>query len=53
VVVDNVLWSGNVLEPKEKSDFEITAFNEHGRKDPRVEIVMLPIRDGVLVARKL
>lgn len=53
MVVDNVLWSGRVLNPQEKSDREIVAFNEHARKDARVEIVMLPIRDGILIARKL
>jgi caffeoyl-CoA O-methyltransferase len=53
VVVDNVLWSGTVLDPKEKSDKEIAAFNEKARKDPRVEMVMLPVRDGMLLARKL
>jgi len=53
IVVDNVLWSGTVLDPKEKSDFEIVEFNTHARKDPRVEIVMLPVRDGMLLARKL
>lgn len=53
IVVDNVLWSGNVLDPKEKSDHEIVAFNKMAAADPRVELVMLPVRDGVLVARKL
>lgn len=53
LVVDNVLWSGTVLNPKEKSDFEIVEFNTHARKDTRVEIVMLPVRDGMLLARKL
>lgn len=53
LVVDNVLWSGAVLDPKEKSDRDIAAFNEHARGDTRVEVLMLPIRDGVLVARKL
>jgi caffeoyl-CoA O-methyltransferase len=52
LVVDNVLWSGSVLDPKEKSDKEIAAFNERARKDPRVEMVMLPVRDGMLLARK-
>lgn len=53
IVVDNVLWSGRVLNPQEKSDREIVAFNELARKDPRVEIVMLTVRDGMLLARKL
>jgi caffeoyl-CoA O-methyltransferase len=53
IVVDNVLWSGNVLNPQEKSDHDIVDFNKHARKDPRVEMVMLPVRDGMLLARKL
>lgn len=53
IVVDNVLWSGRVLDPQEKSDKEIAAFNEKARQDPRVEMVMLPVRDGMLLARKL
>jgi caffeoyl-CoA O-methyltransferase len=53
IAVDNVLWSGNVLAPKEKSDHEIVAFNKHARADKRVEQVMLSLRDGVLLARKL
>lgn len=52
IVVDNVLWSGRVLDPKEKSDFHIVEFNRHAQQDPRVSIVMLPIRDGMLLARK-
>lgn len=53
VCVDNVLWSGTVLDPKEKSELDIVEFNRHARKDPRVELVMLPVRDGLLLARKL
>lgn len=53
IAVDNVLWSGAVLDPQEKSDFEIVKFNEHARKDSRVELVMLTLRDGLLLARKL
>ncbi len=53
IVVDNALWSGKVLRPQEKSDWEIHRFNEYAKKDPRVELVMLPIRDGMLLARVL
>lgn len=53
IVVDNVLWSGKVLNPQEKSDHEIHAFNSHASKDKRMQSVMLPIRDGIFVARKL
>lgn len=53
IVVDNVLWSGAVLDPKEKSDRDIAAFNTYAKSDSRVEIVMLTVRDGMLLARKL
>jgi len=52
IVADNVLWSGRVLAPKEKTDHAVAAFNEHVRRDPRVECVMLPVRDGVSLIRK-
>jgi caffeoyl-CoA O-methyltransferase len=53
MVVDNVLWSGAVLNPQEKSDHDIVNFNKHAAGDKRVETLMLPVRDGVLIARKL
>ncbi len=52
IVVDNVLWSGNVLDPKDESDHAINNFNAAVRKDDRVEGVMLTIRDGVFCLRK-
>jgi len=52
VVVDNVLWSGKVLDPKEPSDEAIVEFNDYAKNDSRVELVMLTVRDGVTVARK-
>jgi caffeoyl-CoA O-methyltransferase len=53
IVADNVLWSGRVLAPKNKTDRVLVAFNKHVRRDPRVECVMLPVRDGVSLIRKL
>jgi caffeoyl-CoA O-methyltransferase len=52
LVADNVLWSGKVLDPKEESDRAIVAFNERVARDPRVEKVMLTIRDGMTLVRK-
>ncbi len=52
LVADNVLWSGKVLAPKEKTDKAIVAFNERARADARVECLMLPVRDGMLLVRK-
>ena len=53
IVADNVLWSGRVLEPEDETDFAIVAFNAHVAADDRVEQVMLSVRDGVTIARKL
>lgn len=53
VLVDNVLWSGDVLDPADDVTRAIAAFNAHARRDPRVELVMLTIRDGITMACKL
>lgn len=55
ILADNVLWSGKVLEAEDKSDKEtkgIKAFNDFIANDPRVEQVILSVRDGLLLARK-
>lgn len=53
IVVDNTLWSGRVLNPSTASDHAITALNAHIRSDRRVENVLLSVRDGMMLARKL
>lgn len=52
ILVDNVLWSGRVLDPQGGDDDHIVAFNRHAAADDRVEQVMLTVRDGLLMARK-
>ena len=52
MAVDNVLWSGRVLDPKDDDDRAIVAFNEHVRADERVTQVMLSVRDGVSLIRR-
>jgi caffeoyl-CoA O-methyltransferase len=52
IVADNTLWSGRVLDPKEKTDHAIVAFNAKVRSDPRIEHVLLSVRDGVMLIRK-
>jgi caffeoyl-CoA O-methyltransferase len=47
IIVDNTLWSGDVLNPQDKAAKAIHAFNEARRTDSRVESLLLPIRDGV------
>ena len=52
IAVDNVLWSGRVLDPQTDEDRSIAAFNERVKNDPRVRHVLLPIRDGVMLIRR-
>lgn len=49
-VVDNVLWSGDVIDPKDRTDRAIAEFNRYVHNDKRVEVIMLPVRDGVTLA---
>ena len=53
IAVDNVLWSGRVLEPEHESDHAIVAFNKHVQDDPRVQNVLVTIRDGLMLIRKV
>ena len=53
IVVDNVLWSGRVLNPVDASDKAIHQFNERIKNDARVESVLLTVRDGIYCIRKL
>lgn len=52
LVADNTLWSGDVLDPQRASARAIDAFNRRIREDDRVEHVLVPLRDGVMLARK-
>jgi caffeoyl-CoA O-methyltransferase len=53
IVADNTLWSGKVLDPQDADDHAIVAFNQKVQADPRVENVLLTVRDGMMLARKL
>lgn len=53
IVADNVLWSGRVVNPADELDIAVDRFNKHVRNDARVECVMLSVRDGITLARKL
>ena len=54
IAVDNVLRHGAVLDPADRSENVVATrtFNEHVATDERVDSVLLPIRDGVMLARK-
>lgn len=54
-ITDNVLWYGKVMEPTKKGDTDtqlLKEFNEKLKDDERLENVLLPIRDGLLISRK-
>ncbi len=56
ILADNVLWSGKVLEKPETLDIDTKALINYCNKvesDPRVENVLFPIRDGIMVCRKI
>ena len=56
IIVDNVLWSGKVVESGraklDKDTEAIIAFNTSAHDDDRVENVLFPIRDGLMILRK-
>lgn len=51
IAVDNVLRGGRVIAPQDESDRAIAAFNDEVLADVRVDAVMLPIADGLTLAR--
>lgn len=53
IIADNVLWDGTVLNPKDQKAQAISEFNKLVAEDKRVEQVLLPVRDGVNVIRKI
>ena len=53
IIADNILWSGKVVEEKKDLDTQIIdQFNKKILADERVECLLLPIRDGLMMARK-
>ena len=55
ILADNVIWDGKVCQnplPQDKQTLSIVRFNDMVSADPRVESVILPLRDGINVIRK-
>jgi len=55
IIADNIFWDGNILSSPEKHDAYtkgIIDFNEYVHNDTRVENVIFPIRDGLMILRK-
>ena len=56
IIADNTLWDGHVVDPSYESDPQTAAirkFNDMVSADDRVEVAMVPIRDGLTIVRKL
>ena len=56
IMADNVLWSGKVTDSEalasDNDTQELDRFNAKVQSDPRVENILIPVRDGIMVARK-
>lgn len=55
ILSDNVLWSGKVIEKVEDKDIDtkgVIAYNSFLKNNPRIETIILPIRDGLSISRK-
>lgn len=55
ILADNVLWSGKVVEAVKEGDVEteaILSFNQYVQQDERVENILLPLRDGLMLIYK-
>ena len=53
IAVDNVLWSGAVARKAEDADTKaLQAFNSKLHRDERIDLAMLPVGDGLTLARK-
>ncbi len=57
IIADNVLWSGKILDknlkPNDEDTYAILAFNKKVAEDIRVDNILLPVRDGLMMARKI
>lgn len=52
ILADNTLWDGEVVRPESETARLVAAFNDHVAADDRVEQVMLPVGDGLTLARR-
>ncbi|TDB65343.1 O-methyltransferase [Arundinibacter roseus] len=57
IMADNVLWSGKVVQPLpdkyDKDTVALLAFNQYVQQDARVQNLLLPVRDGIMIAQKI
>ena len=56
ILADNTLWDGHIIDPaydRDKQTLGLRAFNDQLKKDDRFEQVILPLRDGLTIIRKV
>ena len=56
ILADNTLWDGHIIDPaydKDKQTLGLRAFNDKVKEDDRFEQVILPLRDGLTMIRKI
>ena len=56
IIADNTLWDGHIIDPaydKDKQTQGLRAFNDRLAEDPRFEQVIVPLRDGLTIIRKI
>ncbi|MBE51289.1 MAG: methyltransferase [Flavobacteriales bacterium] len=53
IIADNVLWSGKVLDPKDNETKALDDYNKLTYADHRTENYLLPIRDGLMISKKI
>ena len=56
ILADNTLWDGHIIDPaydKDKQTISLRAFNDKVAQDERLEKVILPLRDGLTIIRKI
>ncbi|HME62092.1 MAG TPA: SAM-dependent methyltransferase, partial [Candidatus Binatia bacterium] len=53
IILDKMLRGGRVLDPQDPATRAVDVLNKRIRNDPRVENVLLPVRDGIMLVRKL
>ena len=52
IILDNMLWSGSVIEPKDEDAKKLREVGDYIQQDDRVINMLLPIRDGLMVCYK-
>jgi predicted O-methyltransferase YrrM len=56
ILTDNVLWSGKVTLPEDKMDLDtklIDEYNDYVQSHPKLKSILLPVRDGLYLSRKI